>query len=180
MGGVRPSKKPAWLRVGWPAVAVVVGTSCFDQATRWQDPPPVEPLAACAVGQVRCGAGVERCDDGAGGPGWVVVDDCPSQGLVCAPSLLACTKCLPDEDLCEGLEARTCHHDGMGSDLVETCDPSVGEACRSGTCLDLCGQAVIEKSNVGCEYWAVDLDNAMIDLTSNAAAQQFAVVVSNP
>ena len=36
------------------------------------------------------------------------------------------------------------------------------------------------KSNVGCEYWAVDLDNAKVDSIRNAAAQQFAVVVSNP
>jgi len=33
---------------------------------------------------------------------------------------------------------------------------------------------------VGCEYWPVDLDNAMIDVTKNAQAQQYALVVSNP
>jgi len=33
---------------------------------------------------------------------------------------------------------------------------------------------------VGCEYWAADLDNANVSPDSNAAAQQFAVVVSNP
>src|SRR5690606_19431490 len=32
---------------------------------------------------------------------------------------------------------------------------------------------------VGCEYWAVDLDNAVVS-TGNAALQQFAVIVSNP
>src|SRR6202012_4996610 len=31
-----------------------------------------------------------------------------------------------------------------------------------------------------CEYWGVDLDNADIDDTLNAAAQQYAIVVSNP
>ena len=39
---------------------------------------------------------------------------------------------------------------------------------------------MISQSNVGCEYWGVDLDNAMIDPTLNAAAQQYAIVVSNP
>ena len=49
-----------------------------------------------------------------------------------------------------------------------------------GACRNLCDYARASKSNVGCEYWAVDLDNAMVDATRNAAAQQFAVVVSNP
>jgi hypothetical protein len=43
----------------------------------------------------------------------------------------------------------------------------------------LCAQASQQRSNVGCEYWAADLDNANIEATLNAAAQQFAVVVSN-
>src|SRR5262249_43206096 len=71
------------------------------------------------------------------------------------------------------------HSDGSAADLVDTCDPTTGSACREGICQNLCQAATIERSNVGCEYWAVDLDNAMIDATSNAAAQQFAVVVSN-
>jgi hypothetical protein len=45
--------------------------------------------------------------------------------------------------------------------------------------LNLCAQAADHRSNVGCEYWAVDLDNARVDDTLNAAAQQFAVIVSN-
>jgi hypothetical protein len=73
-----------------------------------------------------------------------------------------------------------CDSTGDVATFVETCDIDKGIACRDGTCVDLCGRAGIEKSNVGCEYWAVDLDNAMIDPTSNAAAQQFAVVISNP
>jgi hypothetical protein len=43
----------------------------------------------------------------------------------------------------------------------------------------LCEQAAREQSNIGCTYWAVDLDNA-VTTQGNAAAQQFAVVVSNP
>ena len=44
----------------------------------------------------------------------------------------------------------------------------------------MCSEASQKRSNVGCEYFAVDLDNAVINDTLNAAAQQFAVVISNP
>ncbi len=69
-----------------------------------------------------------------------------------------------------------------GSELVpgDTCDPSTRQVCREGSCVNLCSEASERRSNVGCEYFAVDLDNAVIDDTLNAAAQQFAVVISNP
>lgn len=163
------------------ALGMATIASCFDRSTRWEQvdaPPPPEPL--CLVGQERCTSAFERCEDDGAGAAWKVVDDCGAQGLVCAPSLLRCTVCLPSELGCRGQEAFRCKDDGSAAELLDTCDPSKGIVCREGNCTNLCSRAVVEKSNVGCEYWAVDLDNAMIDPTSNAAAQQFAVVVSNP
>jgi hypothetical protein len=55
-----------------------------------------------------------------------------------------------------------------------------GQACRGGVCGDLCAIAAAQRSNVGCEYWAAQLDNARISQSQNATAQQYAVVVSNP
>ena len=107
-------------------------------------------------------------------------EDCAARGQVCAPSLTRCTACLPDQRSCDGQTVQTCLEDGSGRADVETCDGAAGEACRSGGCAHLCTEAAKVKSNVGCEYWAADLDNANIDPTSNAAAQQYAVVVSNP
>src|ERR1019366_5213069 len=63
---------------------------------------------------------------------------------------------------------------------METCDTMTGNACRGGDCVNLCEQADSDHSNIGCEYWPVDLDNADISPSLNAAAQQYAVVVSNP
>jgi hypothetical protein len=37
----------------------------------------------------------------------------------------------------------------------------------------------MDRSNIGCEYFAADLDNAVVSPSLNAAAQQYAVVVSN-
>ncbi len=73
-----------------------------------------------------------------------------------------------------------CAPDGSGTQVAQTCDEQQGEACRAGGCTNLCGEAALNKSNIGCEYWAVDLDNAMVAANSNAASQQYAVVVSNP
>jgi hypothetical protein len=158
-----------------------IAPSCFDAGTRWLAPPPepVEP-PICEVGELRCSLNLEQCADTEAGLAWVVEEDCVSQDKVCALTLEKCTLCLPEVLFCDGQDVGLCAADGESFEVTETCDPSVGEACRGGACPHLCSLASQEKSNVGCEYWAVDLDNAMIDAARNAAAQQYAVVVSNP
>lgn len=162
--------------------AILVTSSCtFDSGLRWLEAeaePPPEP--ECALGDLRCTTAVEECILGDAGPTWEVRDDCAERGLLCVPVLFECKACIPDQQFCDGLEVRRCDGAGDSSELLATCDPSTGEACRGGSCQDLCVNARNDKSNVGCEYWAVDLDNATINLTRNAAAQQYAVVVSNP
>jgi len=159
--------------------AALLSGSCFDRGDRYRSAAE-QPTANCTEGAMRCTAALERCEREGDGLAWEVVDDCAEQGLVCAPTLLACTLCIPDQTRCDERDVVHCDALGQRETFVETCDAAVGEACRVGACQDLCERATIEKSNVGCEYWAVDLDNARIDDTSNAAAQQFAVVVSNP
>ncbi|WP_437681556.1 IgGFc-binding protein [Sorangium sp. So ce131] len=163
------------------AAGLGLAPSCFDRGTRWGDAPeepPPPPL--CAVGELRCGAELSRCEETEAGLAWVTIDDCAARGLVCASVELGCTECAPGVPSCQGQDVVACAPDGSLGDVIDTCDTSDGAACRGGSCLRLCRVAEVERSNVGCEYWAVDLDNARIDATSNAAAQQFAVVVSNP
>ena len=161
----------------------VVGGGCFDAGTRWEGSPP--PMAAaqpvCTVGVQRCALGkIQTCAvDSAGTVSWADQEDCSAKGQLCAPTLLRCTACVPDALTCQGVTSVRCHHDGGGTDVVDTCDPTQGYACRQGICQNLCGQAAVQRSNIGCEYWGADLDNAMISATSNAAAQQYAIVVSN-
>jgi hypothetical protein len=162
---------------------VGVGTlalaTCFDRGDRWVDPPPVDPV--CTEGDKRCTPlGVERCEGLGLSARWGLEESCSDVGKICVNGLFECRTCAPDTRFCDGLDVRQCGTDGESSVFVTKCDPSIGEACRGGLCKNLCEVARAEKSNVGCEYWAVDLDNANIDATSNAAAQQFAVVVSNP
>ncbi len=154
------------------------GLACdYDTATRFIDAPPAP--AVCTVGELRCTQSLERCESTGFGPNWAVLDDCSARGQVCAPTLLACTPCLPNARGCAGHDVVICDASGQVQSQVETCDDTQGEACRGGLCVNLCGRAKAERSNVGCEYWAVDLDNAVISTQSNAAAQQFGVVVSN-
>jgi hypothetical protein len=169
---------------GWLAAFVAVASGgCFDVGTRWEGAPlasaGVEPV--CVVGAHRCALGaVQTCGmDAAGAAGWVDETDCSSKGLECAPTLFACTACVPSEPSCDGLNAVLCRPDGSRTDVTAACDPTAGSACRGGVCVNLCAQAAVQRSNIGCEYWGADLDNAVISATENAAAQQYAIVVSN-
>ncbi|MBM4361565.1 MAG: IgGFc-binding protein, partial [Deltaproteobacteria bacterium] len=101
-------------------------------------------------------------------------------GDVCAPGLAACTACVPGARRCDGRAVELCDADGAGFAVENPCDDDPRRACRAGRCADLCGDAAEQRSNVGCEYWPADLDNASLGGSLDAAAQQFAVVVSNP
>lgn len=159
--------------VAFALVSSIAGASCkFDTAYRDRPDPGAVP---CTDGVIDCqGSLLTRCDAGER----VRLDDCGARGLVCAPNLLKCTKCLPSSSSCTGFDVLRCDAAGDVETKVETCDQTKGIACRQGVCKNLCDAAAREHSNVGCEYWAVDLDNAVTS-QGNAAAQQYAVVVSN-
>ncbi|MBM4375178.1 MAG: IgGFc-binding protein [Deltaproteobacteria bacterium] len=180
---VRPVPRRALVRGLLACYLALVAASCsFDRATRWYPPPPKPPPPPlCEVGVRRCTSSLEECVLGSDGAAtWSVVEACAEAGLLCSGKLLACVACEPDETFCAGKEVRRCDAQGSTSALEETCDAAIGSACRGGSCRQLCLVASEEKSNVGCEYWGVDLDNARVDESHNAAAQQFAIVVSNP
>lgn len=156
--------------------AAASATGCrFDKADRWRN---VVGQDLCVEGELRCRLGVERCD--VGGQRWVEVDACSSRGLQCDGKTKSCIGCQPGSRGCIGGSIGVCRADGSGYELTESCDVDQGMACRQGACRQLCAESSITRSNVGCEYWAVDLDNAALGTTNNAAAQQYAVVLSNP
>lgn len=103
---------------------------------------------------------------------------CAEKGLVC-DSDRGCVTCIPDQVRCDGNQIERCRPEADGFDLVERCDLQAGYTCKSGHCEKLCDIARGERSYVGCEFYAVDLDNAAIDEFHDASRQQFAVVVSN-
>jgi hypothetical protein len=121
--------------------------------------------------------------------------DCTAEGLVCVDvppyddcrrlrrdadaEPIGCAVCRPCAQACVRNNVSRCRPDGSGWDVIEYCDTGRGEVCAEGRCGNGCDLAELYASNVGCEYYAVDLDNAVVS-SGSAAAQQFAVVVSNP
>ena len=160
--------------------AALLLTACgYDSSSRWltqgSSAPPI-----CTIGALRCAPELERCAAGEQGAHWALADDCSSRGLICSTTLEACAKCEPSGRSCSGQTIMQCDDTGSEQTALDTCDPSERQVCRDGRCVNLCSLASQRRSNVGCEYFAVDLDNAKINDTLNAAAQQFAVVISNP
>ena len=173
-----------WLRAAldaakWGLSAALLLPACgYDSGSRWLSQGASTPV--CTLGVTRCAPNLERCVDGVQGAHWSLVDDCQSRDLICSTSLEACVVCKPNERSCSGQTIMQCDETGSEQTPESTCDPSEYQVCREGGCVNLCSLAAQRRSNVGCEYFAVDLDNAKIDDTLNAAAQQFAVVISNP
>jgi hypothetical protein len=90
-----------------------------------------------------------------------------------------CGICNPGATECKDASVAACDATGQTWSISQACDTTKGIACQNGSCVQLCDQAAQQQSNVGCEYWGVDLDNADISPSLNAAAQQYAIVVSN-
>ncbi len=108
---------------------------------------------------------------------WVVVEECENE---CFPTL-GCVDCIPGETYCVGDEVWQCDLDGFGEEMVVDCAAEYDTTCDNGQCVfeDPCEEAAATKSNIGCEYWAADLDNAENYAGDDAAAAQFAVAVAN-
>ena len=158
--------------------ALAVSMSCrFDPAYRDVPSPPAK---TCTPNDQRCdGSKLESCVGDDVAQSWQLVDDCGARKLVCAPGLYACTTCIPGARACDGQKITLCDAQGGAAAVTQTCDSDTGFACRDGACRNLCDDATVVHSNIGCEYWGADLDNAMISASLNAAAQQYAIVVSN-
>lgn len=119
---------------------------------------------------------LERCGDD--GNHFDAVLDCSLSEEVCLADF-GCLACIPNSRSCDGQDILRCNPDGTGSDRVATCDAQLGDVCHGGDCIDACTLAAQSRSYEGCEYWAVDLDNAVTATQGSAAAQQFSVVLSN-
>ena len=97
-------------------------------------------------------------------------------GQVCVPNT-GCGDCTPGKNTCVGDEVRKCDDKGKAGELVATCDARSGHACFDGACVSGCEAAAASQSNVGCEFWSVDLDQS--DGVTNPASAKWGIVLSN-
>lgn len=81
-----------------------------------------------------------------------------SQGLICVDGGCKAVECVPKTGQClTSTSYRTCLDDGSGYGPEQTC--SAGDTCVGGRCMSLCEADIKQNTNVGCQYWSVDLDN---------------------
>ena len=136
-----------------------------------------EIMTPCTTeGDTRCfGSIFQECEDGV----WVDKGDCAAEDLICNDDY-GCVVCHPRQTYCVGPLLYQCNEEGTGGELIADCEEISGSTCdpATGSCVSLCDAAASERSNVGCVYWAVDLDNGENSI-DNAAAAQFAVAIAN-
>ena len=93
-----------------------------------------------------------------------------------------CQTCTPGLMLCKDNQGLLCAPDGSGYKVQHNCDQA-GLVCLGGLCVNPCDSDFKANTNVGCDYWAVDLDNAMVPgkggKVYDAQNSQFSVIVSN-
>lgn len=102
--------------------------------------------------------------------------DCVLSDEVCVDGQ-GCMPCAPGQYTCQGNAVFTCTDAGQPGELVEECDSEAGEVCSMGMCADACQVADDTPSNIGCEFWAVDLPNTRgLD---DASKEPWGVVLAN-
>jgi hypothetical protein len=98
----------------------------------------------------------------------------------------ACAECIPGAQVCkDDNTVLECNETGVFEEAQSCSGELTGQVCLAGACVKLCEVNKKFNSYIGCDYWAVDLDNAMVPAFSSgtwfdAAGAQFALVVSNP
>lgn len=113
---------------------------------------PDTPPAECSDGEHRCSGSVyQACTNGTFTTQEECTDVCDAQ--------LGCVACAPNTSVCVDGNVHSC--DASGNVGGETMACTGSTVCQDGACVDACMAAAMNKSYIGCEYMAVDLDNAV-------------------
>ncbi|MFO0566494.1 MAG: IgGFc-binding protein [Polyangiaceae bacterium] len=139
-------------------------------------------LGVCLAAACSASSGSGGNDDpggaaGVGGSGTGSAGGTAGDAGICATG---CAVCTPGTTSCVGNEVHKCAEDGKSQDeVVETCDVASGKLCGDGKCGTPCELAADSPSNVGCEFWAVDLDQIDYVTANDPASAPWGVVLSN-
>jgi len=171
--------KRSWLILAFPiGLAFLVPAACSAGA----EGDPSSSSSTSSNGTAGGGGIGDSCGNCMGNVYTPCVDGKPGTPIeciepqVCSPGV-GCTDCLAGETFCIGNEVWQCTAEGTVGALVETCDVNAGFVCHEGECKQGCDIAADQPSNVGCEFWAVDLDQ--VDSFNDPASAPWGVVLSN-
>lgn len=109
--------------------------------------------------------GVQRCN--ASGDG-IVQSSCEGTA-VCRSGECVDVTCIPGNRTCEGdTQPLLCNQ--AGDEFVAQEECTDGSRCEDGFCLNRCELAERRNSYIGCEYWAVELENHLLNDTEDGEA----------
>ena len=132
-------------------VLAAVGACGPDARNRSDGGPGSDGGPQCVDGMHQClSSTYEVCSGGQ----WTTQQDCPAA----CDQALGCVECIPNSNVCEGGNVHSCSATGEIGPETMACTGST--ICQNGACVDACEAAATSRSYTGCEYWAVDLDNA--------------------
>lgn len=149
----------------------------------------VDEAISCSPGEILGCAGVEQsglriCNATGDGE---VAGQCHGTA-VCREGECVEVHCRPNAGRCiSASQPQRCVSDGDGDYTFIDEEPcGDGETCESGSCLNRCQIAERTNSYIGCEYWAVETDNALAYTDGNGRVTippehrpPFAVVLAN-
>ncbi len=151
---------------GWNVIPCGNGTVCAAGKCQLVKCTAGEPTGKCSSQ-----GATEVCN--ANGTG-TELEYCTAVKPICVEGVCKDLKCQPGSVQCKGTGAvEKCKDDGSAYEIDELCGE--GHTCKEAKCVTACDADIKENTYIGCEYWAIDLDNIEGGLFQNVA-----VVVSNP
>ncbi len=127
---------------------------------------------------------VRQCaEDGTGWTKVKCVDDEDNITQCILPGI--CTLCAKGVQRCrpdDSTVVEQCDDAGQWA-MLKQCDAGEGKMCFANNCVEACEAFYKANAYIGCDFWAVDLDNAFVPGGKrgyyDAAGSQYSVVVSN-
>jgi hypothetical protein len=171
---LEPLLLPSLVALGLFAACSAAGTDTTGTAPDGSAGTSAQGGTTGAGGNAACntclGTAYTPCD-ASGKPGQSMT--CPGG---CTPGL-GCTDCSAGMNFCIGNDIHSCDPNGKAGGVVQSCAVDKGEVCSLGVCGDACTVALDQPSNIGCEFWSVDLDQQ--DALNDPASAPYGVVLAN-